>query len=523
MNETDWELVRRYCQDQAEDAFAEIVRRHLDLVYSAALRQVHSPQLAEEIAQFVFMKLARNGGKLRASTVLAAWLFQITRSAAIDVVRGETRRKMREQIAGEMNATNATTADWMRIGPVLDEAMGALGDTDRAAVLLRYFENKSLREVGQALGTSDDAAQKRLSRAVDRLRKLLIQRGVSVSATGLAVLLSANAVQAAPVGLALSLSPAAVLTGSTLVATATQAIAMTTLQKALITAILTVAIGTGLYQVRQASVLKAQLRSAVGQQAQFAAQLEQLSRERKDSARQLASLRDENARLNRGTAELLRLRAEVAQSRAEARKTAMAEANAGPKGDVTEAAMRSWLGRVKALKGLPERMPDKTIPELKILSEEDWLELAKTPLDHSPDEINLDDDATARLAFSSIRAKAKDKLMRVLSRALEGYANANSGELPTDAVQLKPYLMNSHFEGPARVVQIPDDAVDDSVLKRYQILASGKLQGVPDDRTILAEIAPVDSQYDTRLKVGKYWMAVGGLEEYAPGKGGKSN
>jgi hypothetical protein len=128
---------------------------------------------------------------------------------------------LREQIATEMNATNdaahfakyaePAAADWTHIEPLLDEAMSALDETDRAAVLLRYFENKSLREVGQALGTSDDAAQKRVSRAVERLREFFAKHGVAVGASGLAIAISANAAQAAPVGLAVTISTAVAL------------------------------------------------------------------------------------------------------------------------------------------------------------------------------------------------------------------------------------------------------------------------------------------------------------------------
>src|SRR6185503_19511940 len=116
-----------------------------------------------------------------------AWLYQVTRRSAIDVVRRESRRQLREQIATEMNAINATAADWTHIEPLLDEAMQALDETDRSAVLLRYFENKSLRDVGQTLGTSEDAAQKRVSRAVERLREFFAKRGVTVGASGLSV------------------------------------------------------------------------------------------------------------------------------------------------------------------------------------------------------------------------------------------------------------------------------------------------------------------------------------------------
>ena len=128
---------------------------------------MRSPQLAEEVAQSTFLKLAQHARQLAPDTILSGWLYQVTRRLAIDVVRREARRQMREQIATEMNAMNATAADWTHIDPLLDEAMHALDETDRAAVLLRYFENKTLRELGQALGASENAAQKRLTRAVN--------------------------------------------------------------------------------------------------------------------------------------------------------------------------------------------------------------------------------------------------------------------------------------------------------------------------------------------------------------------
>src|SRR5882724_9365985 len=253
MSDTDLQLLARYTHDRAEDAFAEIVRRHLDLVHSAALRQVRSPQLAEEVAQSVFTDLARNARRLAPDTILAAWLYQVTRRTAIDVVRREARRQLREQIATEMNAMNATTADWTHIEPLLDEAMHALDDTDRAAVLLRYFEKKSLREVGATLGTSENAAQKRLGRAVERLREFFSKRGVTVGASGLVVVLSANAVQAAPVGLAVMISTAAAIVGTILSTTATttltKIIVMTTTQKAFVAVALAAAMGAGIYEV----------------------------------------------------------------------------------------------------------------------------------------------------------------------------------------------------------------------------------------------------------------------------------
>jgi RNA polymerase sigma factor (sigma-70 family) len=162
MSGSDLELLAQYARQHAEDAFAEIVHRHLDLVFSAALRQVRSPQLAEEVAQSVFTDLARQAHRLAADIVLTAWLYQVTRRTAIDVVRREARRQVREQAACELNAMNAAASDWTHIEPLLDDTMQALEDSDRTSVLLRYFENKSLREVGETLGTNEDAARKRV-------------------------------------------------------------------------------------------------------------------------------------------------------------------------------------------------------------------------------------------------------------------------------------------------------------------------------------------------------------------------
>jgi RNA polymerase sigma factor (sigma-70 family) len=285
---------------------------------------VRSPQLAEEIAQSTFLKLAQHARQLAPDTILSAWLYQVTRREAIDVVRREARRQLREQIATEMIAMNATAADWTHIEPLLDEAMHALDETDRAAVLLRYFENKSLREVGQALGASENAAQKRLTRAVERLREFFSKRGVSVGTSGLAVVISANAIQAAPVGLAVTISTAAGLAGAVITTTtsvtATQALTMTATKKALITAALAAAVGTGIYQARQASALRN--KTVIHQQT---ALTEQLTSDRDDALRQLAALRAENDRLKGSTAELLKLRGEVTGLRRDAAKVAFLE------------------------------------------------------------------------------------------------------------------------------------------------------------------------------------------------------
>ncbi|MHB8523873.1 MAG: sigma-70 family RNA polymerase sigma factor [Limisphaerales bacterium] len=319
---TDLDLLKEYAQHNSETAFATLLHRHVDLVYSAARRQVRSPQLAEEVAQSVFTDLARKAASLKPGTILTAWLYQVTRRTAIDVVRHESRRQFRERIASELNTMNSTASDWTQIEPLLDEAMEALDETDRTAVLLRYFENKSLREVGETLGASEDAAQKRVSRAVERLREFFAKRGVAVGASGFVAALSANAVQSAPIGLGATISAAAAVAGTAIhTATSTaaiKAIAMTTMQKTLIAATLAVAVGTGIYEIRQADRLQSQVRALEQQQAPLTGQVVQLRRQRDDAASKLAAITQENERLRRGTAELPRLRGELGRLRREA-------------------------------------------------------------------------------------------------------------------------------------------------------------------------------------------------------------
>lgn len=318
---TDLELLQDYARNKSEASFTALVNRHLNLVYSAALRQVRSPQLAEEVAQSTFMDLARQAQGLAPDTVLTAWLYQVTRRTAINVVRGEARRQTREQAAYELTAMNPTENDWTQVEALLDEAMHTLDEPDRTAVLLRYFESKSLREVGQVLGASDNAAQKRISRAVERLREFFTSRGAAIGTSGLVVAISTNAVQAAPIGLAATISTAVLVSGTTLAsstaaaASITKAITMTTLQKALIAVTCTTAVGTAIFEAHKASTLETQVQTLQQQQAPLGEQMRQLESERDEAAQQLAALRADNERLNVETSELLKLRGEVAMLR----------------------------------------------------------------------------------------------------------------------------------------------------------------------------------------------------------------
>jgi len=202
----DWELLQTYAKDRSETAFAELIQRHLNWVYSAARRQVGDPHLAQDVAQAVFILLARKAGSLRPGTILTGWLFRTTRFVAARAIRAEHRRKVREGIASAMMPTISPPDDneipWNQLAPHLDRAVAALSKTDRTAILLRFYEKKPLREVGQHLGLSEDAAKKRVSRAVEKLRRLLTRRGAVLSGTALAVALAEQSVQAAPATLA---------------------------------------------------------------------------------------------------------------------------------------------------------------------------------------------------------------------------------------------------------------------------------------------------------------------------------
>jgi RNA polymerase sigma factor (sigma-70 family) len=197
----DIELLHEYAQQNSEDAFEKLVVRHVNLVYSAALRQVREPILAGEVTQTVFIILGRKAHALSNRTILPAWLYRTTRLVAGRALRSEFRRRKREQEAAQMEPEHSEAA-WQQIAPLLDEAMECLGDTDRSAIILRFFQKKNLREVGAALGTNESAAQKRVARAIHKLRSFLHQRGVVVPVVVLGAALSGNAVQSAPAGVA---------------------------------------------------------------------------------------------------------------------------------------------------------------------------------------------------------------------------------------------------------------------------------------------------------------------------------
>lgn len=217
---TDAALVRDYALNGSEAAFREIVERYLPLVHSAALRMLNGDtHRAQDVAQTVFADLARKAKSLDANVVLATWLWSATHHAAAKVVRTEQRRVRREETAArdqELTAMSATESeqDWEQLRPALDEALAELPTADRDAVLLRYFKRCELRAVGEMLGLSEDAARKRVSRALDKLHSMLLRRGITLSVAALAATLGVHAVTATPVGLATTIATTSLATAA---------------------------------------------------------------------------------------------------------------------------------------------------------------------------------------------------------------------------------------------------------------------------------------------------------------------
>jgi RNA polymerase sigma factor (sigma-70 family) len=303
----DAELLAEYAQHRCEAAFKELLQRHVALVYSTALRLVSDPQWARDVVQLVFIELAQNPKTVREPRLLAGWLYRVTRRVASNLRRSEARRRQREQAAAQMNALEDTEGIWTLLAPHLDEAMDSLRARDQDLIVLRFFKGRTLRDAGEALSITEDAAQKRVSRALEQMRQFFERRGITIGGSALAGVLSANAVQPAPAGLALAIASGAGAAGAVAaLAPAVKFIAMTTLQKTSFALGLTFALGIGVYQYRkhsdllkENSRLREQVAAPVHSQPQRVA-----SPDDSEQARQL-----ETARLR---AEVQRLRRQIA-------------------------------------------------------------------------------------------------------------------------------------------------------------------------------------------------------------------
>lgn len=440
MHGDDHELLHAYVSGGAQEAFAALVHRYVGLVYSAARRQVRSHDGAQEVTQLVFIALARRGHRVAPGTPLAAWLYLVTRRTALDLLRREARRRAHEQAAAEeFAAMKSSTPDWRLLEPWLDEAMAALPRTDASALLLRFFENKNLREVGAALGISEDAAQKRVSRALDQLRAAFNGKGVAVSAAGLATQLSAHAIEAVPAGLGAAVSTATVAAlaapaGGVAAFAPLKTLLMTTAQKYALAGAVALAAGFALYE---GTLLVRQSTEAAALREQAAAREAEMGRLR--AARETA-----NARLA------------VVEREIDARLAAARQ----PEADAQLVAeMETRLLQFEKIDRFLAVHPELATPELRFVSRREWSRLALANPIVSEDDL--------RQVTAKLRNVGQNVVASRLSDALRLYTKAHDGRLPDTPAQLAPFLLHDRGH------------LGSEILERYEMLRTGTVSELP--------------------------------------------
>ena len=333
----DAELLRRYAASRSEEAFAAVVQRHIDLVYHAAVRRCGGDtHRAEDVTQQVFTAVAREAAALADHPLLAGWLYVATRNLANKTMRAEKSRRLREETAHFMNEvqkSDSAAADWARLRPVLDDAIDELGEREREAVLLRYFENRPFAEIGASLRVTEDAARMRVDRALEKMHAALARRGVTSTAAALAGALASQAGAVAPAGLAASVAGGALAGASGGMLAATAVFMSATKLQMGIAAALVVAGTTGF-------LVQADTRASLRGELEV----------RRQQAQQVAALRAGNEVLRRNAAEVAELRtddAEFAKLRDEAE------------------AMKKQL-QAAAAKKAAATVPDRRLPQPKV-------------------------------------------------------------------------------------------------------------------------------------------------------------
>ncbi|MGA2541310.1 MAG: sigma-70 family RNA polymerase sigma factor [Verrucomicrobiota bacterium] len=476
-------LLVDYVNSGSEGAFRELVARYLDLVYSSAVRLLGGDTaLAEDVAQTVFVDLARLAKSLSSEVRLGGWLHRHTCFVAAKTQRGERRRQFRERQAVEMNVqTDHSEARLAKVAPILDEAINQLGATDRAAVLLRFYERLDFRSVGQALGINEAAAQKRVARALEKLHTLLNRRGVALSVTALGAALACEAVTAAPAELAASIAGTAVAsaaagTGNTL--TILKFMAASKLKDGGIAAVILASVVAPFLVQHQA---QARLNEQDQTWRRQTNQLAQLTADNQRLTGLLAQPKNPQSLPDDQFRELLKLRDEVGRLKNKVQEMTSAKSTTPLSAEDQLASMRTmYAARVDRLKQWLETNPSEKIPELQNLRDEIWINAVASQLDT--------EDDLARAA-RILRANAQEQVFDILWAALRKYAPDNNGQFPTDLSQLKPY-----FKSP----------IDDAILQRYQILPASSLvpELQPGGDWVITQAAPVNPALDLREACG---------------------
>ena len=374
---TDAQLLRQYVKDHSEPAFTELVQRHVDLVYSAALREASGDKVqAEDLTQAVFCELARNAAALCRHPAVPGWLYTCVRHVAANQRRADQRRHQREQTAyamSELQSSKGELPEWQQVGPVLDDAMHELNDHERAVVVLRFFEDRSLREVGEALGLNENAARMRVDRALEKLRGLLARRGVQSTTAGLATVLTASSILSAPTGLAASVVTSA-LAGAGVSAAASsltlfQIMSLTKIQMGLVAAVLVAGVSVPIWQETRVRRVKAE-------NQELQTQVTELLSARAE-VKKLEGVQADRAELERLRASQTAMQEDAAKLRGRLR-TALVNQAAPPPRDTVG-------GTNKEAEGMPAAMGDlmKGAMEMQVSGK---IARMKTKLNLSPDQ-----------------------------------------------------------------------------------------------------------------------------------------
>lgn len=482
-------LLTDYVNDASEDAFQELVARYLDLVYSTAVRLVDGDaHRAQDVTQTVFIDLARLARGLSGEVKLGGWLHRHTCFVAAKTMRSERRRQFREQQAVEMKPlTSPSETHLSHVAPVLDEAINQLGATDRTAVLLRFYEHLDFRSIGEALGTNEAAAQKRVSRALEKLHILLKRHGITFSVAVLGVVLAEEAVTAAPAGLAASISGTALASaaaGSGATVAFFKFMAATKLKSGIIAAIIIASVVMPMLLQYQA---QARLREQDGVMRQRTNQLAQVTADIQRLTALLARSNNSATNPEPGLHDLLRLRSEVGRLKTSVQEMNQTTAMSAQSPQERLASIRKmYAARVDRLKHWLEEHPSENIPELKSISNGVFL-ISNGVWLNSVVQLESDDDL-AKCAASLRNNVQLIVLGNFFKPALQKYANTNNGRFPADLSELMPYF---------------DSPIDTAILQRYEILPANKLVGLLPacGDMVITQKSPVNANMDLRMAV----------------------
>lgn len=469
---SDNQLIERYRRNQDEKAFALLVERHLDLVYGTALRRVRSSHLAEEICQAVFLELAKVAGTFSNTSFICTWLHRVARNKSVDLVRRECNRKKHESIAAENHDSSSDTQQWADIEPMLDEAIETLNEQDRTAVILRYFESKSFKEIGHVLGASEEAARKRVHRSIQRLWQYFKKNGFGIHTSDFESLLTTRATILAPVGLIVSVcSVVQSFAAPTALTIAAQVFTMTSLKKAVFAGVLMLSVGTCIHLNHRSNELKHRADL-------YRTDLATLTSEHDKQSQLLKSAHAELERLKRDLNDLHRLRGEVSQYRADAERLKRLQT------ERTYAKTTAGIleFRVNKLKEKFHSIPNAWIPEMDLLDDFDWFFSVRH---------EIDNEAQMRYTMSSLRRIAERKLTNQMSESLTEFKQSTGKEFPENIQELVPFL---------------DDKMDKEMLSRWEVVPESSLDGIRMSGTefVITQKEPVDEIFDDRLVIGSH-------------------